>query len=102
YTLHAFKVNSIHYILKPFEEQVILDALNKYKSLRSSFATADQTVDNLLQLFQQKTTRSSALLVYHKDQIIPIKLEDIAVCYIRNETTHIYTFDQKSYLVNKT
>ncbi len=102
YTMHAFKANGIHYILKPFDEQIIIDALSKYKALRSSFTPAEHSLSNLIQLFQQQHTKSPALLVHHKDKIIPVKLEEIAVCYIRNEITHIYTFTQKTYLISKT
>jgi len=103
YAIEAFKTNGIHYILKPFNEAEIVTALGKYKMLRASFAPEVHALDTVLQLFQQKgQTKASSVLVHHKDKIIPIKMEDIAVFYIKNEVTHLHTFDQKLYAVNKT
>lgn len=103
YAIEAFKTNGIHYVLKPFDEPTIAEALGKYKSLQKSFKPRKESFDNLLQLFEnQREPKVSSLLVYKQDKIIPVKLEEIAVVYIRQEITHIYTFDGKTYTVNKT
>lgn len=103
YAIDAFKTNGIHYILKPFNEKSIVEALEKYKMLRSALAPADNSLSSIFQLFQTKSQlKTSSVLVYHKDKIIPIKMEDIAVFYIKNEVTHLYTFDKKTYAINKT
>lgn len=41
------------------------------------------------------------MLVYHKDNIIPVKMDDIALFYIESEVTHLVTFHQKGYTINK-
>ncbi len=103
YAIDAFDNNGIHYILKPFNGTAITRALDKYKMLQASFQQEDNPVDRLLRVFrQQDLARTSAVLVHHKDKIIPVKLEHIALFYIKNEVTHLYTFDQKTYTVNKT
>jgi DNA-binding LytR/AlgR family response regulator len=54
-------------------------------------------------LFENKKKHSqSSVLVYHKDKIVPVRLEDIALFYIENEITYLLTFAQKSYTIRKT
>ena len=103
YAIEAFKTSGIHYILKPFDEKDIREALAKYNKLKDSFNPAGNTLNNILQLFQHKTQpKAASVLVHYRDQIIPIKLEDIAVFYIKNEVTMLYTFDKKTFTINKT
>jgi two-component system response regulator LytT len=103
YAIEAFKTNGIHYILKPFKEEEIAKALEKYKKLRSTFAPPDNQLDSILRLYQQKIQpKATSVLVHYKDKIIPVKLEEIAVFYIKHEVTHLYTSDRKTYTLNKT
>ncbi|MCE7042413.1 LytTR family DNA-binding domain-containing protein [Dyadobacter sp. CY312] len=103
YAIEAFKTNGIHYILKPFKEEEIVKALEKYNKLRSTFAPADSSLNSILQLFQQKNQpKATSVLVHYKEKIIPVKLDDIAVFYIKHEVTHLYTLDRKTYTLNKT
>ncbi|MCR6640282.1 MAG: LytTR family DNA-binding domain-containing protein [Sporocytophaga sp.] len=102
YALTAFRTNGIHYILKPFNEVMIQEALTKFHSLKSTFSLDSQA---LLQLMQTLTRgpqdKSTSILVYQREKVIPVKIKDIALFYIKNEVCHLYTFDQKNYLVNK-
>jgi two-component system response regulator LytT len=102
YAISAFKTNGIDYILKPFKEQEIQQALAKYKMLRSTSAS-DNSLNSLLQLIQQKNPgRAASVLVHHREKIIPVKMEEIAVFYIKHELTHLHTFDKKTYTISKT
>lgn len=103
YAIEAFKSNGIHYILKPLKVEEVVTALDKYNKLRSTFTQTDNSIDSLLRLFEQKTQSAvSSVLVYYKSKIIPVKLDDIAVFFIKNEVTHLCTFDRKSYTLSKT
>lgn len=103
YAIEAFQTNGIHYILKPFKEEEISKALDKYNKLRSSFAPSDNSLDSILQMFQQKSQpKATSVLVHYKEKIIPVKLDDIAIFYIKHEVTHLYTLDHKTYTLNKT
>lgn len=103
YALDAFKANGIDYILKPFTQQTLNSALQKYKQLKKIFST-DQNpqFDALMQMLTGKDTqRAASVLVYHQDKIIPVKMEDIALFYLENEVTHLLTFSGKCYFPNK-
>jgi two-component system, LytTR family, response regulator LytT len=103
YALSAFKANGIDYILKPFDKATIANALARYKELEKRFSVNAQKFETILHLFEnRKPGKKGSILVYHKDKILPVRLEDIALFYIENEMTYILTFDQKSFTTNKT
>lgn len=103
YALSAFNANGIHYILKPFDEKAIIDAIEKYRRLTTGSSGQDQqALNKVLNALQQKNHESNgSILVYQQDKVIPIRLKDIALFYIKNEITHLYTFDQKIFYINK-
>lgn len=103
YAINAFKTNGIHYILKPFNEKSIREALDKYERLKSLLGHNDRLLKDLQQLLGKKATSSTtSVLVHHKDKVIPVQLENIALFYIKRGVTHLYTFDEETYFVNKT
>ena len=102
YALTAFKAHGIDYILKPFDEQTIANSLTRYKELERKFLGNNQQLENILQLFEKrKNQKQGSVLIYHKDKILPIKLEDIAIFYIEHEITYIITFGQKNFTISK-
>lgn len=103
YALDAFKSKGIDYILKPFTLQTLGKALQKYMQLKKIFS-ADQTpqYEALLKLLAGKDAQKAAsVLVYHADKIIPVSLDNIALCYLENEVTHLLTFAGETYYPNK-
>ncbi|HTF81379.1 MAG TPA: response regulator [Cytophagales bacterium] len=104
YALEAIKSNGIDYILKPFSKMAVHEALKKYENLKSNFSFSLQQIDRLQVLLDQVTAQQhiTSLLVYYKDKIIPIKISDIALFYIRHELTQILTFSGKTYTIDKT
>ncbi len=103
YALKAFDANGIDYILKPFDEKTIESAFQKYNNLKSKFTGNNINLDQIIQLFKNKKKQSKgSILVYKQDKILPVRFDDIAFFYIENEITHLITFDNKSYTINKT
>jgi len=103
YALNAFRTNGIDYILKPFSEKTISDAFVKYRTLKKTFSKNDLQFDNILKLFDmQKNQVLGSLLVYHKDKIFPVRLDNIAIFYIENESTYLITFDNTKHSISKT
>jgi len=103
YALKAFKANGIDYILKPFSRQTIEDALNRYKALKNNFLNINTPIEKILELYEgRKNKKQNTVLIYHKENIIPVKVDDIAIFYIENEVTHLMTFSGKHHTINKT
>lgn len=103
YAIQAFKANGIDYVLKPIDKKNIQEAIEKYERLSQS-SSHFQKMNDLLKLFDQpkKETKFGSILVHQKDKIIPVKLEEISVFYIRNESTFIVDESGKSYAINET
>ena len=102
YALTAFKAHGIDYILKPFDEQTIANSLTRYKELERKFLGNNKQIETILQLFEnRKNQQQRSVLVYHKDKILPTKLQDIALFYIDHEITYLITFGQKNFTISK-
>jgi len=104
YALKAFKANGIDYLLKPFTKKTIQESLKKFTSLKDSFIrNAPSSYKTILELLEgRRSQKQGSVLVYHKENIIPVKVDDIALFYIEHEVTRLTTFNQKHYFVNKT
>jgi two-component system, LytTR family, response regulator LytT len=103
FALTAFKANGIDYILKPFDDDAVANAIAKYKELERRFSSGNNTqFQSMLELFENRERqKKSTILVYHKDKILPVRMDDIALFYLENEITYLITFDQKSFTINK-
>lgn len=103
YALDAFKVNGIDYILKPFTEKTLDRALNKYIQLKGMFSTnlPVQYQELMEQLSAMSQAKPSSILVYFQDKILPIRMVDIALFQLVNDTVHLHTFSGQTYYANK-
>lgn len=103
YALKAFRLNGIDYILKPFTLEAVKAALDKYDEMSRVFSGGGLAMEELQRVLNDiKPSKSSSVLVNHREKIIPVKVEDIAVFYIQNQITYLMTFEGQSYFLNKT
>ncbi len=97
YAIAAFKSNGIDYILKPYGQAAINDAILHYESLRQSISPDYNTIIKLL----QKPHPTSRLLVNLRDKIIPVRTDDIALFYIQHGQVSLIDFEQHKYFVSQ-
>ncbi len=99
YAVHAFKLNSIGYILKPIKKNDIEDNINKFKSL----------IRNNLNNPIIKTETDQANKVPIKDirflikkglNLIPILASDIILFYAESNLTYIITRQNHKYIID--
>lgn len=103
YALNAFQLNGIDYLLKPFTSEAVKKALDKYEDLSKIFSTDRNALDELQKIVSHiHKPGSGSILVNHKENIIPIKIDDIALFYIENQVTYLTTLDEETYFLNKT
>lgn len=104
YAIKAFKVNSIDYILKPLNEKAIAFALKKYESLHKRDNFSENNIKSLINQIssQGKGQYNKSLLVHSKQKLIPVRMGDIALCYIDHGVTYIMTKSKKTYCIGKT
>ena len=83
YTLKAFKVNSIDYLLKPIDEKELAEAIQKYKTLHTSLQPSPDISDKVLQMIAdlQKTKFKERLLIKRGQQLNSLKTDLIAYCF---------------------
>lgn len=102
YALQAFKANGIDYILKPFDENDLFAAWQRY--VRLTGRTTDNTTA-LLELAKNLRTRSSwkqSFLVHFRDKLIPLPVENISWFHSANEVTTATTVDDQKFTVDFT
>lgn len=101
YTLKAFKVNSIDYLLKPLDQDELSDALQQFKEQKPDTSIANDQIMGLLDLVKEKErSYKTTFLITHRDQLIPLKTKDIAYFQIDTGVVKATTFDSKSYIID--
>lgn len=103
YALHAFNSYGIGYILKPFTEASVKEALLKYKNLMGNSQNEVFTQYEALKILLSNAPKPKAtsLLINYKDRVLPIRIFDIALLYLQDNIIHLKTFDKKIYYPNK-
>ena len=101
YALEAFKVNSIDYLLKPFKEDDLQRALDKfYRLTASERSSAKQRREQMVAAAVADSVQT--LLVRYKDKIIPVRSEEVAFFYTSEDRVTLTTLDDRRYPVDKT
>lgn len=88
YAFNAFKVNAIDYLLKPFDSDDLILAVEKYKNLKSLKET---------QQLQDITIR-----VHHNDTVLFIPASSIAILTAHDNYTIIHSKNNQKYTASKT
>ncbi len=95
YTLQAIKNNGIDYVLKPFKEDEIHSALQKYKKLIANLQTKNlppiQFQSDPLKKYQQ------SFLVPYREKTIIKRIEEVALIYVKQEIVYLYTFEGEKF-----
>jgi len=98
YTLKAFKVNSIDYLLKPIDEEELSEALEQFELQTNEKGISDQQVKGLLNLINTNSkSYKTTYLVNQRDQMIPLKTENIAYFHIDTGIVKAVTRENQSY-----
>ncbi|MEL6863260.1 MAG: LytTR family DNA-binding domain-containing protein [Bacteroidota bacterium] len=95
HTLQAIKNNGIDYILKPFREEEIQTALQKYKSLIANLQTKNPA-PFYFQTEQKKQYQQNFLTQYREKSIVK-SVEEVALFYVALETVYLYTITGEKY-----
>jgi DNA-binding LytR/AlgR family response regulator len=103
YTLKAFKLNSIDYLLKPIDKAELATALDKYKQvhLAPKAGIAGDIQQALQQLMQQKEYRSR-FMVKVGDKLLSVAIDETAYLQADNKLVFLYTFEKYKLIVDET
>ncbi|MDR2221760.1 MAG: LytTR family DNA-binding domain-containing protein [Flavobacteriaceae bacterium] len=102
YALKAFKVNSIDYIMKPVNEDELVNALEKFKMLCGNTITNDPIKAILKQLEQKDKVYRSRFLIPFNDGFKTIRVEEIDYIFSEQKITRVGLQDKSSIIVGQT
>ncbi|MFH6959808.1 LytR/AlgR family response regulator transcription factor [Flavobacterium aquidurense] len=98
YAVKVFKHFTIDYLLKPYEEDELHEALVKYKNIKETFNT-NLIVESLVEIENQSNIQQH-FLVNHRDKLLSINDSSITYFYATGKHMFIYTDSGSSYLYN--
>lgn len=99
YTLKAFKVNSIDYLLKPIDEKDLQQAIEKYHSLHPKpVVDFSEKMRQLIQEMNQNRYRER-LLIKRGQQLSYIKTDQTAYCYADGKLCFAVDFSGSRFLL---
>jgi DNA-binding LytR/AlgR family response regulator len=101
HALEAFRHNGIAYVLKPYSNDSIKEALDKCRNFQTQL-TGTINYDLLLNSITKPRRNLPTLLINYKNRIIPIKMSDVAYFFIENKMVNLATVDKVKYTVNST
>ena len=95
YTLQAIKNNGIEYVLKPFKEEEIHKALQKYKRIIANL----QKKNPQPFYFQAEPTPiyQQTFLTQYREKSLVKRVEEIALFYVEFETVNLHTFSGEKF-----
>jgi len=99
YTLKAFKVNSIDYLLKPIDEKELEQAVEKYRHLYDKKENGFS--DKILKMVQElnKAQYKERLLIKRGQQLSYLKTELTAYCFADGKLCYAVDFSNNKYLL---
>lgn len=101
YTLRAFKVNSIDYLLKPVDETELEQAINKYREIYTR-PPQQPFADKILRLMEQMNTTAQykeRLLIKRGQQLSYLKTSATAYCYADGKLCYAVDFSGTRFLL---
>lgn len=103
YAVKAFKVNSLDYLLKPISEEDMLLAMDKFETFSTNSEAIENQLKGVLSLLQasNNTNYKLSYLIQKRDELIPIKVADIAYFFIDMGIVKAVTFEKQVYTLNK-
>ncbi len=102
YAIKAFKVNSIDYLLKPFDYEELSNAINKFKSrttnLQSLNSQQNLQIEQVINMLSKKYKERFTVKI--GEHIKLISTPDILCFYSSEKATYIFTKEKRNYLLD--
>jgi two-component system, LytTR family, response regulator LytT len=100
YAMDAIKANGVDYLLKPFSQEQLEDALQRVQNFRNFFQThAQSDLDNILKKIGWEEGKTS-FLVFKNNKYLTLQTTQIAFIYIKDDTSTMMTFQGQDFTVN--
>lgn len=102
YALKAFKLNSVDYLLKPIDSDELENAIQKFKNLQQANTPSFHLDEIKAMIAPNQKEFKKRFTVKIGQHLKMIAIESIECLYSENKATHLYTIDQRSYLIEET
>ena len=103
YALQAFKVNSIDYLLKPIEEEDLINGLKKFRDLQRTDGRAASDFDRMLAAIRnRKILYKQRFLLSFGSKIKTIKTENSAYFYADSKAVFLVEKSGQKYVLDET
>lgn len=103
YAIKAFKFNSIDYLLKPIDQNLLQKSIQKFQKLSQKSFSKDFDFKDLAKLLgSEKKIYRSRFLVNYRDELQSISTNHIAYFYSENKNTYLIGKDERKYLIDYT
>jgi len=99
YAIRAFKLNSIDYLLKPFTQEDLKSAIDKYKNF--NLKIIEQDFSGILRNINQHKFYKERFLVKKGVYLRIITTENIDFFYSENKISFLHTFLNKEYIIDE-
>jgi two-component system LytT family response regulator len=103
YTLKAFKVNSIDYLLKPVKKEELAAAIDKYKKLSQAKQPAMPDISKLLEAMsagEQQSKYKKRFAVKYGEHLKTISIEEAAYFYTEDKINFLTTKEGRRYTID--
>jgi two-component system response regulator LytT len=92
YAVHAFEVNAVDYVLKPFDKGRVAKAIQRAKKMVEANSSPVERLESLVgQLGATKAAQPVKLLMKSQSRLLLIDAEEMAYASIQDGTITIYT-----------
>ena len=101
YAIEAFKTNGIAYLLKPIEEDELIAALKKFRTLTNTNIELSSIHSHIQQLSTLNSYKERVLAKVG-DNYQHVAMQDVAYFYSEDHYTFVATKDKQRYIINYT
>ncbi len=104
YSLKAFSVNSVDYLLKPIDDKALQKAIEKYQTHFSKVQSPALNIEELKKALFPEAEKSykNRLTFKHGNHLKIIDIQEIECFFSENKGTYIHTTDNRDYLIDQT
>jgi two-component system, LytTR family, response regulator len=100
YTLKAFKLNSIDYLLKPIDKDELKAAFAKYRSLHRPQGNIDQVLSLFQNIAAGKGNYKSRFLIRQGERLITIPTDEVAYVRADDKVVFLHTKKGLKYIID--
>lgn len=101
YTIKAFKVNSVDYLMKPLNYDELVKAIEKFRRLHAEKEESGKPLEQLLRSLQKKEPEyKSRFLVSIGSRLMTVEIDDIQYFYSAEKITFLVTKEAHRYPID--